>query len=670
MAAPREGINFFPLLVDYEEKMYAAGKIPGVRYIRREGRPSETAILTARRIDRSVRPLFPKGFRKDIQIVATVLSADPDNAPDMLAMVGASAALCVSEIPFRDPVGCVRVGRIDDKLVVNPTTAEREQTDLDLIVVLGSDGVVMLEGVADQLPEEAMVEAIEFAIPHAQSVIDMQKALIAEVGVPKIEYEVPTTSDEVRKAVEKLSGKLREAIQSRDKKDREQATTEMIEQLTAELAEEFPERISEIRSALDEQTDEQLRRLILDDGKRPDGRGPEDIREVSCDVALLPRTHGSALFTRGQTQVMSIVTLGGVGDAQLIDDLSGVDSKRFMHHYNFPAYSVGEVRPMRGPSRRDIGHGSLAERALLPMLPDENDFPYTIRVVSEVLESNGSSSMASVCGGSLALMDAGVPITGAVAGISIGMVGDGERYQLLTDIQGIEDFSGDMDFKVAGTRQGVTALQVDIKLHGLSPEVIREAFSQGRRAREVLLDQMSESIAEPRADLAPHAPRVFIVKIDPEKIGNVIGPGGKTIKRMEADFEVKVDIEQDGRVFVAAPDRVRGEKAVSMIEDLTRDVKVGETYTGRVVRIVPFGAFVELMPGRDGLVHISQIAHERIDKVEDVLKMGDEVQVKVIEIDPQGKVRLSRKELLGPAPEGSGPSRTGSSGPPRDRRRR
>ena len=668
MAAPREGVNFFPLLVDYEEKMYAAGKIPGVRYIRREGRPSENAILTARRIDRSVRPLFPKGFRKDIQIVATVLSADPDNAPDVLAMVGASAALCVSRIPFRGPLGSVRVGRNDDKMVVNPTYAEREQSDLDLIVVLGSDGVIMLEGMADQLPEEVLMEAIEFAIPHAQSVIDMQKALIAEAGLPKLEYEAPVVCDEVRNAVGKVSGKIREAIQIRDKKEREQATAEMIEQLGAELAEEFPERMSEIRSALDEQTDEELRRLILDDGKRPDGRGPEDIRDVSCDVALLPRTHGSALFTRGQTQVMSIVTLGGVGDEQLIDDLGVVDSKRFMHHYNFPAFSVGEVRPMRGASRRDIGHGSLAERALLPMLPDEDEFPYTVRVVSEVLESNGSSSMASVCGGSLALMDAGVPIRGAVAGISIGMVGDGERYKLLTDIQGIEDFSGDMDFKVAGTRQGVTAMQVDIKLHGLSPQVIRDAFSQSRRAREFLLDRMSGSLAEPRADLAPHAPRVFIVNIDPEKIGNVIGPGGKTIKRMEADFQVQIDIEQDGRVFVAAPDRLSGEKAVSMIEDLTRDVKVGETYTGRVVRIVPFGAFVELLPGRDGLLHISQIAHERIDKVEDVLKMGDEVQVKVIEIDPQGKVRLSRKELLGPAPEGS--SRTESSRPPRDRRRR
>ena len=668
MAQPRPGMNFFPLLVDYEEKMYAAGKIPGVRYIRREGRPSENAILTARRIDRSVRPLFPKGFRKDVQIVATVLSADPDNAPDVPAMVGASAALCVSQIPFRGPLGAVRVGRNDDKLVVNPTYAEREQSDLDLIVVLGSDGVVMLEGMADQLPEEVMMEAIEFAIPHAQSVIDMQNALIAEAGVPKLEYEPPVVCDEVRDAVGKVSGKIREAIQIRDKKDRERATTEMIDRLGAELAEEFPERMSEIRSALDEQTDQELRCLILDDGKRPDGRGPEDIRDVSCDVALLPRTHGSALFTRGQTQVMSIVTLGGVGDEQLIDDLGVVDSKRFMHHYNFPAYSVGEVRPMRGASRRDIGHGSLAERALLPMLPDEDEFPYTVRVVSEVLESNGSSSMASVCGGSLALMDAGVPISGAVAGISIGMVADGERHQLLTDIQGIEDFSGDMDFKVAGTRQGVTAMQVDIKLNGLSPEVIRDAFSQSRRAREFLLDKMSGSLAEPRPDLAPHAPRVFIVNIDPEKIGNVIGPGGKTIKRMEADFEVQVDIEQDGRVFVAAPDALSGQKAVSMIEDLTREVKVGETYTGKVVRIVPFGAFVELLPGRDGLLHISQIAHERIDKVEDVLKMGEDVQVKVIEIDPQGKVRLSRKEMLGPAPEGS--SGTGSSGPSRGRRRR
>jgi polyribonucleotide nucleotidyltransferase len=652
MAPPREGIEFFPLLVDYEEKMYAAGKIPGVRYIRREGRPSENAILAARRTDRSLRPLFPKGFRNDVQVIATILSADPDNAADLPAMVGASAAACISSIPFNGPIGPVRVGRIGEDFVINPTYSERDQSDLDLIVVLGLDGIVMLEGMADQLPEDVMVGAIRFAVPYAQEVIEMQRSLIAEVAKPKVEYARAEPGDDVRAAVGRFSGAIREAIQSPDKEARENATAKVIEDLNAELAEQFPERLSEIKMALEDQTDRELRGLVLDEGRRPDGRGPEDVRPVSCDVGLLPRTHGSALFTRGQTQVMSVVTLGGVGDEQLIDDLGVVESKRYMHHYNFPPYSVGEVRPMRGASRRDLGHGSLAEKSLLPLLPEEEAFPYTIRVVSEVLESNGSSSMASVCGSSLALMDAGVPISAAAAGISIGMISDGDRRQLLTDIQGIEDFSGDMDFKVAGTGRGVTALQVDIKQAGLSVEIVEEAFAQARRAREFVLGRMAETIATPRPELAPHAPRVFTLEVDPDKIGDIIGPGGKMIKKLEADHEVKIDIEQDGRVFIAAADQASGEAVLKIIEDITRDLKVGEIYQGKVVRIVPFGAFLELMPGRDGLLHISQIARERIEKVEDVLHMGDEVEVKVIEIDPQGKVRLSRKELLPPGPGG------------------
>jgi len=646
MAPPREGIDFFPLLVDYEEKMYAAGKIPGIRYIRREGRPSENAILAARRADRSIRPLFPKGLRNDIQVIATVLSADPDNAADLPAMVGASAALCVSPIPFNGPIGAVRVGRIGEEFVINPTYSERDQSDLDLVVVLGLDGVLMLEGMADQLSEEVMVEAVRFAVPHAQEVIEMQRSLTAEAGKPKIEFTASEVGEDVRAAVGRFSEAVREAIQSPDKQTREDTTATMIEGLSSQLAEEFPERLAEIKAALDEQTDRELRRLILDEGRRPDGRGPEDIRPISCEVGLLPRTHGSALFTRGQTQVMSVVTLGGVGDEQLIDDLGVVESKRYMHHYNFPPYSVGEVRPMRGASRRDQGHGALAEKALLPLLPEEESFPYTIRVVSEVLESNGSSSMASVCGSSLALMDAGVPITSAAAGISIGMVSDGTRHQLLTDIQGVEDFNGDMDFKVGGTRRGVTALQVDVKEAGLSLEVVEAAFAQARRARELVLDRMDETISTPRPELAPHAPRVFTLEVDSDKIGDIIGPGGKTIKKLEADYEVKIDIEQDGRVFIAAVDQASGSQVVQIIEDITRELKVGEVYTGKVVRIVPFGAFVELLPGRDGLLHISQIARERIDKVEDVLKLGDEVEVRVIEIDPQGKVRLTRKDLV------------------------
>ena len=646
MAGPREGIDYFPLLVDYEEKMYAAGKIPGVRYIRREGRPSENATLSARRIDRSIRPLFPKGFRNNLQVVTTVLSADPDNAPDVPAMVGASAALTVSPIPFNGPIGAVRVGRIGEEFVVNPSYAERDQSDLDLIVALGPDGVVMLEGLADQLSEEVLTEAVRFALPHAQEVIEMQEALAAAVGKPKlVEYDTVVVGEDVRAAVARFSGALRDAMQNPDKKAREDAIAEMTERLSGELAEEFPERLSEIGAALEQQTDRELRGLVLDEQRRPDGRGPEDIRDISCEVGLLPRTHGSAVFTRGQTQVMSVVTLGGVGDEQLIDDIGVVESKRFMHHYNFPPYSVGEVRPMRGASRRDLGHGSLAEKSLLPLLPEEEVFPYTVRVVSEVLESNGSSSMASVCGSSLALMDAGVPISSAVAGVSIGMVSDGSRQQLLTDIQGVEDFSGDMDFKVAGTRQGVTALQVDVKQAGLSLETIADAFAQARRGREFVLDRMDATLSAPRPELAPHAPRVLTIEIAPDKIGDIIGPGGKTIKKMEADFGVKVDIEQDGRVFIAAVDQASGEQALQVIRDITREVTAGETFLGKVVRIVPFGAFIELLPGKDGLLHISQVARERIERVEDVLKMGQELEVKVIEIDPQGKVRLGRTDL-------------------------
>jgi len=652
VAAPREGIDFFPLLVDFEEKMYAAGKIPGVRYIRREGRPSETAILTARRIDRSIRPLFPEGFRNDVQIIATVLSADPENPPDIPGFLGASAALSISSLPFDGPVGAVRVARVGEEFVINPTYEHLDQSDLDLTVSLSPTGVVMLEGLADQLPEAVVVEAIRFALPRAEALIDMQRRFAAEVNNPKMEFARLVVSDEVVAAVARCSDALRESLQNQDKKARERQSTEIMAQLAEELAEKFPEKTSEIRAALEKQTYQELRRLILDEGRRPDGRRADEVRPISCAVGLLPRPHGSALFTRGQTQVLSVITLGGVGEEQLIDDLGMVESKRYMHHYNFPPYSVGEVRPMRGPGRRDIGHGSLAEKAMLPLLPEEDDFPYTVRVVSEVLESNGSSSMASVCGSSLALMDAGVPISAAAAGISIGMVSDDTRRQLLTDIQGVEDFSGDMDFKVAGTRQGVTAIQMDVKGSGLPVDLLSQAFAQSRQAREQILDQMEQTIAKPRPDLAPHAPRVYRIEIDPDKIGDVIGPGGKTIKKMEAEFDVKIDIEQDGRIFVAATDQVSGQKAVKMIEDITRELQVGEVYLGKVVRIVPFGAFVELMPGRDGLLHISQISRERIERVEDALQLGDELEVRVIEIDPQGKVRLSRKEAVRPIESG------------------
>jgi polyribonucleotide nucleotidyltransferase len=666
VAEPREGVDFFPLLVDYEEKMYAAGRIPGVRYIRREGRPSENAILAARRTDRSIRPLFPEGFRNEIQVIATILSADPENPPDMLAMLGASAALTISSAPFLGPVGSVRVGRLGDEFVVNPTYAQLDQSDLDLVVCVSPTGVVMLEGMADQIPEDLFAEAIAFALPHAEALMEMQRQLAAEAGREKMEFTPVEVSPEVKEAVARHGAAIRETIQNPDKKAREDATAEVLDQLSTELTEEFPERLREIRLALEKQAYEELRRLVLDEGRRPDGRGPEEIRPVSCAVGLLPRTHGSALFTRGQTQVMSVVTLGGVGEEQLLDDLGMIESKRFMHHYNFPPYSVGEVRPLRGANRREVGHGSLAEKALLPLLPEEDDFPYTVRVVSEVLESNGSSSMASVCGASLALMDAGVPIRTAAAGISIGMVSDENRRQLLTDIRDIEDFGGDMDFKVAGTRSGITAIQVDVKGQGLSFETVKEALAQARRAHFHLLDTMAETISEPRPELAPHAPRVYTIEIDPDKIGDVIGPGGKTIKKMEADFDVKVDIEQDGRIFVAATDQLSGQRAVKLIQDITRELQVGEVYVGKVARIVPFGAFIELVPGRDGLLHISQVSKERIDRVEDVLKLGDEIEVRIIEIDPQGKVRLSRKEAVRPIE--AAPSR--DRGGDRGRRRR
>ena len=645
-AAPREGINFFPLTVDFEEKMYAAGRIPGTRYLRREGRPGENAIITGRRIDRPIRPLFPKGFRGDTQIIVTVLSVDPENPPDMLGMIGASAALGISSIPFLGPVGAVRVGRIGDRFIFFPTYQEMDQSDLDLVLVASNSGIMMLEMRGDRIPEEMVLQAIDFGWDRARQIIALQERLAGEIGRPKQAYETPAHDLEIAAAVEPFVGEIHGTMQNPEKQAREGAMNELTESIVAQLAERFPDRQAEVRSLLEDVIDREFRRLVLEEGRRPDGRGLEEVRAISCEVGLLPRAHGSALFTRGQTQVMTVATLGGVGEEQLIEDLGTRESKRFIHHYNFPPFSVGEVRPLRGPSRRDIGHGVLVERALQPLIPEEEDFPYTIRLVSEVLESNGSSSMAAVCAGTLALMDAGIPIGAAVAGVSIGMVSDGSRRVLLTDIQGVEDFTGDMDCKIAGTREGLTAIQMDVKLHGLPREVLAEGLAQARRARLQILDRMAETIAAPRPELAPHAPRVFTLEIHPDRIGDLIGPGGKTIKKLEADLSVDIDVEQDGRVFILATDQHSGELALKAVEDITRDLKIGETYTGKVVRITDFGAFVELMPGRDGLVHISQLARERVEKVEDVVNMGDEVVVKIIDIDPKGKVRLSRKELL------------------------
>jgi polyribonucleotide nucleotidyltransferase len=647
----REGIDFFPLTVDYEEKLYAAGRIPGSRFIKREGRPSEQAIVTARRIDRPLRPLFPQHLRNEVQIIVIVLSADPQNVPDILGMVGASAALTISDIPFEGPVGAVRVARIDGELVLNPTYEQRGMADMELVIAGTREGVIMVEGAARQVPEDVVGAAIELGHDAALSIIEAQEKLRSQVGNEKRAVVKPAVDEEIAAALAPYTPQLRDAIQAPDKKGRERAMQDASMTVVAAVLEQFPDRFADISIQVDNLIKRELRHLVLDEGRRPDGRRPDEVRPIESHVGLLPRAHGSALFSRGETQVLSIVTLGGVGEEQIVDALPEETTKRFMHHYNFPPFSVGETRPLRGPSRRDIGHGNLVERAIQAVLPPETDFPYTIRVVSEVLESNGSSSMASACATTLALMDAGVPIIAPVAGVAIGMVSDETRWTLLTDIQGPEDFNGDMDFKIAGTKQGITAVQMDVKRGGLSREVLYGALERAQTARMHILERMATTLAEPRPDLAPHAPRIFVVEIHPDKIGDVIGPGGKIIKKIEADFNVKVDIEQDGRVFVAATDAAGGKGAVKTIEDLTRDIKLGETYVGRVVRVAPFGAFVELMPGRDGLIHISQLARERVERVEDVVNLGDEVMVKVIDIDAQGKVRLTRKGLLPGAEE-------------------
>ena len=666
-AQPREGIDFFPLTVDFEEKLYSAGKIPGSRFIKREGRPSERAIVTCRLIDRPLRPLFAKHLRNEVQIIVTTLSTDPENLPDMLGMVGASAALHISRIPWAGPVAGVRVGRVEGRFVINPTRDQLELSDLNLIVAACPQGVIMAEAGASEVPESVLVQAVEFASQAMQPILEAQERLRAQVGVPKTEVLPKETDPEIAQALEHYRARVKEALANPLKAARETATALLQTEIVSELLERSPDKFAAIPGQVEAFIKQVFRAMVLDDGRRPDGRRLEEVRPITCEVGLLPRAHGSALFTRGQTQVLSTVTLGGVGEEQILDSLGPEEeTKRYMHHYNFPPYSVGEVRPMRGPSRRDIGHGSLAERSLLPVLPDENTFPYTIRVVSDVLESNGSSSMASVCGSTLGLMDAGVPIREPVAGISVGMVSDGDRYVLLTDIQGIEDFSGDMDFKVAGTQHGVTGLQLDVKVGGLSHQVLTEALVRSREARQQILRTMLETLPSVRPELAPHAPRVFTLEIHPDKIGDLIGPGGKVIKKIQADFNVRIDVEQDGRVFIAAVDGESGEAALRTVENLTKDVTVGETYVGKVVRIAPFGAFVELLPGKDGLLHISQISRERVERVEDVLKLGDEVMVKVLEVDPTGKVRLTRRGLQGEAAgsEGGG----GGGGEHRERR--
>jgi len=643
---PREGVDFFPLTVDYEERLYAAGRIPG-SFFRREGRPSEAAILLCRLVDRPLRPLFPKGYHNDVQIILTALSADQENYLDIPAIIGASAALMISDIPFGGPIGAVRVGYIDGEYVFNPTATEMEHSILDLRMAGTEDAILMVEAGAHEVPEDIIMEALRLGHKAMQDVIRVQREMAAEVGKPKQRFSPALPSDEARAAVASRLGDRLSAIigTALSKEERNAALEALQEELMAELKETFDPW--EIKAVFDEILREKVRQRILEEGIRPDGRDAETIRPISCQVGILPRTHGSGLFTRGETQVLTIATLGTPREAQTLDTLQPEETKRFLHHYNFPPYSTGEVWPLRGPKRREIGHGALAERALAPMIPDMEEFPYTIRLVSEVLSSNGSTSMASVCGSTLALMDAGVPIKQPVAGIAMGLVtGDG-RYTILSDIQGMEDHLGDMDFKVAGTSYGITALQMDIKVRGLSYEILEQALRQAREGRLYILDKMLEVLPRPRAEMSPYAPRIVTIHIDPEKIGKIIGPGGKIVRAIQEEHDVKIDIEENGSVYIAATDALAGKAAIAEIEKLVEEPEVGKIYTGKVVRTEEYGAFVEILPGVEGMVHISQLADYRAPSVEDVVRVGDEIMVMVTDIDPvTGRIRLSRQAVL------------------------
>ncbi|WKY43150.1 polyribonucleotide nucleotidyltransferase [Eubacteriaceae bacterium ES2] len=643
---PREGMDFFPLSVDYEEKQYSVGKIPG-GFIKREGRPTEKAILNSRLIDRPIRPLFPKGFRNDVQVVATVMSVDQDNAPEIAAMIGSSIALSISDIPFNGPTGAVAVGYIDGQFIINPNEAQRDISDLNLVVSGTKDAIMMVEAGANEISEDVMLEAILTAHEEIKKIVAFQEEIIAAVGVEKKEYTLYLPADELKAEIESFAGdRLKIAVNTVDKLER----LENIDVQKAEIKEHFmgiyPDLGSDIDEVLNGLVKKEIRRLILIDRIRPDNRKMNEIRPISAKVDFLSRPHGSGLFTRGETQVLSIVTLGVLGDVQMLDGLSNDESKRYMHHYNFPAYSVGEARPSRGPGRREIGHGALAERALLPMIPSEEDFPYAIRVVSEVLSSNGSTSQASVCGSTLSLLAAGVPLKAPVAGIAMGLIKEDEHVAILSDIQGMEDFLGDMDFKVAGTEKGITAIQMDIKIHGINKAILTEALEQARIGRLHILGIMNAEISEPRAEISPYAPRIIKMKIKPEKIRDVIGSGGKVINKIIDETGVKIDIEDDGQVFIASVDTASANRAKEIIENIVRELEVGEVLTGKVVRIMNFGAFVSLPGDKDGLIHISKLAHERVEKVEDVVNIGDEVTVKVMEIDNQGRINLSRKAVL------------------------
>ncbi|WP_044893724.1 polyribonucleotide nucleotidyltransferase [Bacillus alveayuensis] len=643
-----KNVDFFPLTVNYEERLYAVGKIPG-GFIKREGRPSEKAILASRLIDRPIRPLFAEGFRNEVQIVSMVMSVDQDCSPEIAAMFGSSLALVISDIPFEGPIAGVTVGRVDGQFVINPSVEQMEKSDIHLIVAGTKDAINMVEAGADEVPEEVMLEAIMFGHEEIKRLIAFQEEIAAKVGKEKMEvvlYELdPELEAEIRQMAE---ADIKRAVQVPEKLAREAAIDEVKAGVVAKYEEQEAdeETLKQVNEILHKLVKEEVRRLITEEKVRPDGRRIDEIRPLSSEVGLLPRTHGSGLFTRGQTQALSVCTLGALGDVQILDGLGIEETKRFMHHYNFPPFSVGETGAMRGPGRREIGHGALGERALEPVIPSEKEFPYTIRLVSEVLESNGSTSQASICASTLAMMDAGVPIKAPVAGIAMGLIKNGEHYTILTDIQGIEDHLGDMDFKVAGTAKGVTALQMDIKIKGLSREILEEALQQARKGRMEILEHMMQTISEPRKELSKYAPKILTMQINPDKIREVIGPSGKQINKIIEETGVKIDIEQDGTIFISSVNEEMNRKAKKIIEDIVREIEVGQIYLGKVKRIEKFGAFVELFNGKDGLVHISELAEERIGKVEDVVAIGDEILVKVMEIDKQGRVNLSRKAVL------------------------
>jgi len=673
---PREGIDFFPLTCEFEERMYAAGKIPG-GYIKREGRPTEHATLSARQIDRPIRPLFPDGFRNDVQIVTTVLSIDPELDADVLAVCAAGAALAVSDCPIEQTVAAVRVGRDENRnYICNPTLPQYEPGGMEIVVAGTANAVMMVEGAGKELSEEDFLGAVAFAHEEVKKIVAAIDELAKRVGKPKRAFGVSAADADFASWVRKsFKSDVAKAMRVIDKGARNEAFERIgREEALARCKDEaFKSKLAESSNKEFDKTiklmeEEELRVMVVDEGLRPDGRKNDEIRPIWSKTHYVPRVHGSGLFQRGQTQVFTAATLGSISDEQRLDWIIDVPNKRYMHFYNFPPFSVGETRPMRGPGRREIGHGHLAETAMLPVLPSEEDFPYTLRLMSETLESNGSSSMASVCASTLALMDAGVPIKKHVAGIAMGLILHGEKHAVLTDIQGIEDALGEMDFKVAGTVDGITAIQMDIKVQGITIEIMREALAQAKRGRLFIIDKLKETIAEPRKELSPYAPRMIILTISPDKIKDVIGPGGKIINKIIADTGVKIDIENDGRVFIASPDGEGAERARKMVEALTKDVQVGETYMGTVTRLMNFGAFVAVLPGKEGLVHISQLAPARVERVEDVVKVGDEIMVKVVEIDSQGRINLSRKAVL-TGEDPSGPLRTGPprDGPPRDR---